>query len=320
MWKVMVVDDERPALEELSECLSAQEQVAEVYRFRKPREALTMFTELSPDLVFLDIEMRGMNGLELAGYIQQLGTSAEIVFVTAYNEHAITAFDLCALDYVLKPLNPQRIKQTLERFARVTKDRGRGEIASSVEAVGADSMVTVATRPIGVHLFGPITVTGKYGDIVWNSSKSRELFVYLLLHPQVGLAQLIDDVFPEFNLDSATHYVHTCLYRIRKSLKECGLGQEITIDYRNKRYETTFAEHVPVDYEHFMGADSAEHRIERYKGELLPEVESEWPHPFRKTCDDLFEFALQLVMDRAQANGNLQLAQKYDAMLSRLRE
>ena len=46
MWKVMVVDDERPALEELSECLSAQEQVAEVYRFRKPREALAKFKEL----------------------------------------------------------------------------------------------------------------------------------------------------------------------------------------------------------------------------------------------------------------------------------
>ena len=62
------------------------------------------------------------------------------------------------------------------------------------------------------------------------------------------------------------------------------------------------------------------YRIERYKGELLPEVESEWPHSFRKTCDDVYEFALQQAMDRARANGNLQLVQKYEAMLSRLRE
>ncbi len=61
-------------------------------------------------------------------------------------------------------------------------------------------------------------------------------------------------------------------------------------------------------------------RIERYKGELLPELENEWPHPFRKPYEDLYEFSLQQAIVRAQANGNLQLAQKYEAMLSRLRE
>jgi two-component SAPR family response regulator len=77
------------------------------------------------------------------------------------------------------------------------------------------------------------------------STLSKELIAYLLLHPQAGLAKLMPDVFPKFTSDNASYYAHTCLYRIRKSLKECGLGQEITIDYRTKRYETTVAVNVP---------------------------------------------------------------------------
>lgn len=314
MWNVMVVDDERPALEELSEFLVAEEQIAEVYRFQKPTEALAKFLKLSPDFVFLDIEMPGMSALELAWNIQELGTDAEIVFVTAYNQHALAAFELFALDYVLKPFNPHRIKQTLERFAKVTRIRN-GQRSAVVEF---DSYTQGRTENLsmGVNIFGPIAATGRYGNMVWNSSKSKELFVYLLLHPQIGLAQIIEDVFPDFTPDKAAYYVHTCLYRIRKSLNNCGIGREIKIEYQNIRYETKISEHVLIDYAYFMQAESAETRIERYKGDLLAEVEAEWTRPFQIACDDIYEAALHEAVRNAQSLGNLKMVEKYKSMLS----
>lgn len=317
MWTVMVVDDERPNLDQLGDLLEKEERVRQVYRFQRPREALDRVVELQPDLVFLDIEMPGMKGLELAERIQELEVDAEIVFVTAYNQHAVAAFELFALDYILKPFHPSRLQQTLGRFEQVLR-RSSEQRRSGGPQVGEEESPVASTfasdedrsdllewaSKVTIRMFGALEVTGEHGQVVWGSSKAIELFAYLLLHRHASNAQMLEDVFGEHGPEKATYYLHTSLYRVRKSLKDCGLDRFIEIVYRNKRYETTVAPEVFFDYEQFLQSPEAEQRVELYRGELLPEVGAHWLHVEQKRCADLYALSLQEAIRSARARGD----------------
>lgn len=115
--RARVVDDERLLREQLKTRLAdVWPDLDVVAEARDGQEALQKAPELRPDVVFLDIRMPGMTGLEAAREIVALpGWAGEIVFVTAYDEYAIAAFEQGALDYLLKPVEPQRLAQTAQR-------------------------------------------------------------------------------------------------------------------------------------------------------------------------------------------------------------
>lgn len=116
--KCIVVDDEKIILEALETAVGmAGASVAGAYQ--DPLEALNGIRDLHPDVVFLDVEMPGMNGIELAERISALDTDIQIVFVTAYEQYAIKAYELGAIYYVLKPVTPEKIAKALTRAMRV---------------------------------------------------------------------------------------------------------------------------------------------------------------------------------------------------------
>ena len=111
--RVLVVDDEPLARERVKLLLARHDDVDVVGEAGDGETALRMIGELTPDLVLLDIQMPGMTGMEM---VQSLpGTSPIVVFLTAYDEYALAAFDAAALDYVLKPAEPKRLGRTLDR-------------------------------------------------------------------------------------------------------------------------------------------------------------------------------------------------------------
>lgn len=113
--RALVADDELPARRKMTRLLEKFEQVELLEMAENGIEALEMIRELKPDVVFLDIEMPGMNGLEVVENLNMKKMPA-IVFATAYNEHAIRAFELNACDYLLKPFNEERLEATLEKL------------------------------------------------------------------------------------------------------------------------------------------------------------------------------------------------------------
>lgn len=112
---VLLIDDERPALDELSYLLSQDPRVGEVLTSDSATEALRILHELDVDAVFLDIQMPGLTGLELAQVLSRFRTPPPIVFVTAHEAHAVEAFDLRAVDYVLKPVRAERLAEAVRR-------------------------------------------------------------------------------------------------------------------------------------------------------------------------------------------------------------
>jgi DNA-binding LytR/AlgR family response regulator len=113
--RVLVIDDERPALDELSFLLQQDPRVQGVLTSDSATEALRVLQELEVDVVFLDISMPGLSGLELAQVLARFKNPPPIVFVTAHDQHAVEAFELNAVDYVLKPVRQDRLAEAVRR-------------------------------------------------------------------------------------------------------------------------------------------------------------------------------------------------------------
>lgn len=116
--QTIVVDDEQLARDELCFQLQRIEGVEVVGQASNGVEALKIIDEREPDLVFLDVQMPGLNGFEVARQILEHGVDAQLVFVTAYDQYALEAFNVSAVDYLLKPVEPLRLEQAVERVRR----------------------------------------------------------------------------------------------------------------------------------------------------------------------------------------------------------
>jgi two-component system LytT family response regulator len=122
--KALIIDDERLARQELKSLLAEFHEVEVVGECPNAETALQKINELQPDLIFLDIQMPGKNGFEL---LEQLTHVPEVIFVTAYDEYALKAFEVNALDYLLKPVQVTRLAETIRKIAA----RERTEIRES---------------------------------------------------------------------------------------------------------------------------------------------------------------------------------------------
>lgn len=125
--RVLVVDDERPALDELAYLLERDDRVGEVLTCDSATEGLVTLQAEDVDAVFLDIQMPGLSGIELAQVLTRFKSPPAIVFVTAHDEHAVDAFDLRAVDYVLKPVRADRLAEAVRRVVEGGADTSTGQ-------------------------------------------------------------------------------------------------------------------------------------------------------------------------------------------------
>ncbi|HEY6546682.1 MAG TPA: LytTR family DNA-binding domain-containing protein [Vicinamibacteria bacterium] len=139
--RAVVVDDEELARDELCFLLSHEGGVDVVAQAANGPAALEAVDEVGPDILFLDVQMPGIDGFEVARrLLQQSDTPPLVVFVTAYDRHAIEAFEVNAVDYLLKPVDPSRLRQTLARLRR------RLETDRTAETPGGADQMEQLTR------------------------------------------------------------------------------------------------------------------------------------------------------------------------------
>lgn len=116
--RILIADDEPPARDELAYMIGQAWPTAEIHLAHSGAEAIRLAQEVQLDLAFLDINMPNGTGLEVASALATSGHRPEIVFATAYSEHAVEAFNLAALDYLVKPYDERRLRKTLDRVAQ----------------------------------------------------------------------------------------------------------------------------------------------------------------------------------------------------------
>jgi len=116
--KALIVDDEYPARQELRFLLSSFSDVEIVGEATNAQEALALIKALDYQVLFLDVSMPGMTGLELGAAIQDLPKQPHVIFVTAYDEYAVQAFEVNAVDYLLKPVETGRLKKAIDKVVK----------------------------------------------------------------------------------------------------------------------------------------------------------------------------------------------------------
>src|ERR1700694_276629 len=109
----VIVDDERLARQKLRAMLAKHSEIVVVGEADGVLKAIEIIERMEPEVLFLDVQMPGASGFEL---LERFNTSVKLIFVTAFDEYAIRAFDCNALDYLLKPINPKRLARSIERL------------------------------------------------------------------------------------------------------------------------------------------------------------------------------------------------------------
>ncbi|MBI3219796.1 MAG: response regulator transcription factor [Bacteroidetes bacterium] len=115
MIKTILIDDEPLAITELQSMLNAYSEIDIISVSNDVQDGIQKIQQHNPQLLFLDINMPGKNGFDL---LSELGSTPEVIFVTAYDQFAIKAFEVNALDYILKPVNPERLKEAVTKVTR----------------------------------------------------------------------------------------------------------------------------------------------------------------------------------------------------------
>ncbi|MFN3917804.1 MAG: LytR/AlgR family response regulator transcription factor [Flavobacteriales bacterium] len=135
--KTIVVDDERLARKELINLLAEYPQIEVVAECSNAEEAKKAITAFHPELIFLDIQMPEKTGFEL---LEELDSTPEVIFVTAYDEYALKAFEVNALDYLLKPIQSERLKEAISKLVGGAKESASNEKQPDGRLTGEDQI------------------------------------------------------------------------------------------------------------------------------------------------------------------------------------
>lgn len=212
--KVAVVEDEAPSRELIKRMLLEFSEVETVLSYALPSEALESLPLEKPDLIILDIEMPVITGIELAKRLRKDLPQAAIAFLTGYKQYAIEAFDVEAIDYLLKPYEENQIKRVIERAMK------QGHVESEL-------LVKIQTQ---IRCFGSFEVINPEGQFVkWSTKKSQELLAYLILHrnQRIDKDRLCDALFPDKPRSKHSNNLNITAYRLRKDLQEHQLSIQV---------------------------------------------------------------------------------------------
>lgn len=222
MQKVMIVDDEQPSLHKLEKLLKESGLVEVTGQFTNSLEALEFVKKSKLDAVFLDIEMPDIDGIELAGHILDIQPGAAIIFVTAYNQYAVEAFRLNALDYLLKPVTSDRLTETL---CRIAEQRTVYELPYKLK----------------VRCFGKFCISVGPEVIRFRTEKAEELMAFLIdcKGGYISRSKIVDSLWEDFDGDRAIINFNTTLYYVKKALISYGTNVSILYDRGSYQLDIT---------------------------------------------------------------------------------
>ncbi|MFD0717663.1 response regulator [Paenibacillus sp. GCM10027626] len=307
--KALLVDDEPLALIGLQRSLESEVNGVEIVAtYSDPKEVIAGVLEHRPDVVFLDIHMPEIDGLKLGRQIQAVVPDIEIIFVTSYDQYAVNAFELYALDYILKPMNAARLRQTVMRVIDKLNLKG------SRKAPDRDVPVVCCFEQIRFQPSGMEAQTAK-----WRTSKVQELFAYLLHHREraVSRSVLLELLWPDIPEDKAAQYLYTAIYHLRQTLKTCKMDLiSIRINELEAGYQLDMGE-ARVDTEIWeydlkqlgrldAGTAGAYERVLRtYTGDFLGHYEYLWAEHERERLRMLWLYQTKKLSDYYEQQGLL---------------
>jgi len=167
--RIIIVDDEPLARSRLAAQVADSGLGEVVAEAENGLDAIRAVASSDPDVVLLDIRMPGMDGIEVAQHLARLASPPAVVFTTAFDEHALAAFDANAIDYLLKPIRSNRLQQALEkaRVLSAAQTHGVGTISRDTERTHVSGLVHGGLSLVGVERVLYFQADQGYVDVVW---------------------------------------------------------------------------------------------------------------------------------------------------------
>ncbi|AFM43340.1 response regulator containing CheY-like receiver and SARP domains [Desulfosporosinus acidiphilus SJ4] len=220
MIKCIIVDDEWYNLEEISKLVAKTGFMSVEGKYQNPVRALEEVTVISPQVAFIDIGMLEMDGITLAEKLMEKEPSMRIVFITAWDQYAIQAFDLNALDYVMKPIK-------LERFQRM---------AAKIQKEVQLKVSLQSSSDLKIKCFDQLEVSIGDNPVKWERAKAEELFAYLLMNHgrYIHKDTIIQDLWPGYEYAKALAILQTSICKIRSVFSRN--KREVTLNFNRGKY------------------------------------------------------------------------------------
>lgn len=208
--RVVCIDDEQLSLKYVQRQLSKIHNVDVLATFTNPFEGKQFVIEQNVDVALLDIQMPQINGIELAEQLLEKKPNLIIVFVTAYSSFAVEAFQLNAIDYLVKPIKLERLQVTMKRIEKTmaSKEQEVKEPSNMLKL----KVVPFLAFEVEEEVFKPLR---------WKTAKSQELFLYLLQNSGVLVEKsaILELLWGDYEVEKAYALLYTTIYNVRRQLK-----------------------------------------------------------------------------------------------------
>ena len=246
--KILLVDDEQLQLIRLQNACKAVLPNAEYFAYTNPVKALDENSSTIFEIAFLDIEMPSINGIQLAKKLKKINPLIKVIFVTAYNDYALQAFNIHASGYITKPVNEAKIKEEIDQLQNIAPLEN--------------------TKKLQVKCFGNFEVFHNGEPVRFAYKKSKEVFAYLI--DREGAAIAINELNTILWEEDHPSYLRNLIADIQKTLKKLDCD-DVFIKRHNECY-------IDVDK---VGCDAYEYKkdnpnaVRLYRGEYM--MQYSWP-------------------------------------------
>lgn len=292
---IVFVEDELITCEYLVQTAKSMTQ-EHIVGYQDPIKLIKELPAYKIDIAFLDINLIKMNGFELAETLQAYNPAVQIIFVTSYNNYATEAFEVNAVDYLLKPIRKERLNYALQKAILAVK-----------------SIQKVTKSQIQINLFSNLEVLIDKKPIHFKRQKSAELLAFLLLHQVAHKEMICDQLFEDFDHIKALSQMHTVVHQLRKDLVD--ISDYIHIDYTNQMYRLSLSnvQFDKVELESLWqinqkdkSEETYQKAIKLYNKGLLTQVDWPWTLEFQLLMEDkhvqLLKQYIKLLDQQQQTN------------------
>lgn len=213
MLSAVLIDNEKSALKKFEGLLKEYSEIRVVGMFKNPLEAIDIIDLIKPDVVFLDMDLKELRGTDTALKVLDLSPNTDIVVVTTSEQYAVEAFEINALDYILKPVDEKRLEKTVERIKqkRVFLQKG-------------------SSKRLEISCLGKFTVCWKGQEpIKWRTEKTKEIFAYLIgkAGRNTSREELLERLWNGDDSEKASKQLNIGINNIRKALESYGIDRHL---------------------------------------------------------------------------------------------
>jgi len=220
--RAVLIDNEPLALQYFQNKLQNFQQIEVIKTFTSVKLFLSSLPSLDFEVIFLEIKLDELNGLEVADIIKSNRPHVIVIFITSYSDFAIQAYEIGGLDYLLKPISQARLEKTVSRI----------EHEFSMQQLVQQTSNTM----LNVQCFNQFATYSNNSLVSFKTEKTKELFAYFILHPNMPIHRdvLIEILWPDLDYVRAKSNLHTALSYLRKTLNNMGYSN--CIIFSNKYY------------------------------------------------------------------------------------